>query len=470
MDPAASTAAWTPVDLAEDRPKYLAMADALSRDVAAGRLKPGDRLPTHRALARALGVHVMTVSRGYGEAARRGLVEGTVGRGTFVRGQASAVPAALRAGDGERLVDFNFNVPLVDPLLLDAGPVLDELARDSARVPLATGYLTRGLPEHRAAGAAWMARSGAAVDVDRVLVCGGAQQAMTLALSLLVEPGEVVLADEVTYPGLKTLTDLLRVRLVGVAGDAEGMLPDALAAAAMRNRSRVVFTLPNVHNPTGVVLGAARRAELVEVARRHGLSFVEDDTYGFLLDDAPPPLAALAPERTWFVASTSKAIAPGLRIGYLAVPDEGAGTAARLDRVEGAVTAVGWMAAPLMGEIATRWIDGGAADRIVAAKRREIALRRGLVDRLLGPDATASHPASCHVWLPLPTPWRPADLAAAARERGVALAPAEVFVAERARVPRAVRVCIGTPTTRGECERGLGVLVGLLAGAPAGLV
>jgi DNA-binding transcriptional MocR family regulator len=344
------------------------------------------------------------------------------------------------------------------------------LAADPRRAPLATGYLTLGLAEHRAAGAAWMARSVAPADADRVLVCGGAQQAMMLALSLLVEPGDAVLVDEVTYPGIKTLADLLRLQLVGVPGDAEGMAPDALAAAARRDRARVVYTLPNLHNPTGAVLGEERRAALVEVARRHGLSLIEDDTYGFLLADPPAPLAALAPERTWFVSSTSKALSPGLRIGYLAVPDAGAGTAALLDRVAAQVTAVGWMAAPLMGEIATRWIEGGAADRVVAAKRAEVAARRTVFARLFGAGASASHPTSCHLWLPLPEPWRGASFAARARERGVAVAPAEVFVSERARLPRAVRVAIGTPSTRAECEHGLARLAGLLAGAPTSLV
>lgn len=461
---------WAPAALTQDRPLYMALADALAADVRTGDLRSGDRLPTHRALARALGVHVMTVSRAYAEAARRGLVEGEVGRGTFVRGRASELPAALRGGDGAALIDLNFNVPLADPAWLDCGAVLAELARDPRRAPLATGYVTLGLPEHRAAGAAWMARAGAPADAERVLVCGGAQQAMTLALSLLGEPGQVVLVDEVTYPGIKTLADLLRLQLVGVPGDGEGLLPDALASAARRNRSRVVYTLPNLHNPTGLVMSAGRRHEVAEVARRHGLSILEDDTYGFLLERPPAPLAALAPERTWFVSSTSKALAPGLRIGYLAVPDEGAGTPALLDRVAAQVTAVGWMAAPLMGEIATRWIEGGAADRIVAAKRKEIAARRALFERLCGERATASHPSSCHLWLELPEPWRGATFAARARERGVALAPAEAFVSERARLTRAVRVAIGTPSTRAECERGLIVVAELLAGAPTSLV
>lgn len=465
-----SSTSWCPSAWAEGRPVYQALADCLAADVRAGRLRPGDRLPTHRALAAALGLHVMTVSRGYAEAARRGLVEGTVGRGTFVRGRASEVPSAWRGSDGAEPVDLAFNVPLADPSLLAAGPVLADLAADPRRVPLATGYVTRGLPEHRAAGADWMGRSGAQVHADRVLVCGGAQQAMTLALSVLVEPGDVLLVDEMTYPGIKTLAALLRLRLVGVPGDHGGMLPDALGKAAVRNRSKVVYTLPNLHNPTGVVLSTERRVALAEVARHHGLTVLEDDTYGFLLAEPPPPLVSLAPERTFFVTSTSKALAPGLRIGYLAVPDQGGDTAPLLDRVSGAVTAVGWMAAPLMGEIVTRWIDDGTVDRVVAAKRREVAARRKLFDRHIGKDASASDGRSCHVWLPLPEPWRGADLVAAAAERGVALSSAEAFVSERARLSRAVRVCIGTPATRAECERGLLLLAELLAGAPMGLV
>lgn len=464
---------WRPQTLDDSRPVYVALADALAEDLRAGRLQPGERLPTHRQLAAALGVNVVTVTRGYAEAARRGLVEGTVGRGTFVRQRAEDRPALLRPAEGPPLIDFHFNLPSTDPSWLDLGPVFQDFAARPEQVPLFTGYLTHGLPEHRAAGARWIETAGVPADVDRVLVCGGAQQAMTLALSVLTRPGDAVLVERLTYPGMAALAGVLGLRPVPVPMDAEGLDPGAVGDLAERSGARVLYTMPTLHNPTGAVLSAERRRALVALARERDLALVEDDTYGFLCAQAPPPLAALAPERTWFVAATSKSLAAGLRIGYLQVPDPGDGGGSLVERTAAQVTAVGWMAAPVMAEIVARWIDTGAAERVIAGKRREVAARRALFDRLCGDARTESHPSSAHVWLPLESGWRAADAVARARERGLALASGEAFSVGGSPPEEALRVCLGTPPTRKQCERGLALLADLLAegpGAPRALV
>lgn len=445
---------------------YVAIADALAADIRGGLLRPGDRLPTHRDLARTLGVNVVTVTRGYAEAARRGLVEGTVGRGTFVRSGARDRPAVLQEGSGPPLIDFNFNIPVTDPLLLDAGALFASFAEEPEQAHLFTGYQTHGLPEHRAAGAGWISRSGVAAEVDRVLVCGGVQHAMTLVLSVLARPGDVVLTEAQTYPGIKSLAGLLGLTLVAVASDEGGLLPDALEAACAAPNVAALYTMPTIHNPTGVQLAADRRQAVVEIVRRHHVAVIEDDSFGFLCAQPPPTLASLAPEQTWYIAGTSKSIAPGLRIGYLLVPDVGPGTAALVDRTAARVTAVGWMAAPLMAEIATRWIEGGAADEVVARKRREVAARRQLFDQICSAATTPSHRESPHVWLPLPVPWRADEFVGQARSRGVALAQASAFTVGAAQPPPAVRVCLGTPPTRRLCKQGVSLLAQLLEGQP----
>ncbi len=456
---------WSP-DLDPEAPIYLAIADALAADVESGRLEPGERLPTHRDLARRLGVNVMTVSRAYAEAARRGLVEGEVGRGTFVRRRERSARRFERSSGENPLVDFHFNLPAGDPAILDAAEILRELA-GSHRPLLHAGYTPAGMADHREAGAAWIARSGLAADPARTLVCGGAQHAMTVTFASLAGPGDLVLTEALTYPGVKALASVLGLRLQGLELDAEGLLPDAFEAACRKASPRALYTMPTVHNPPGAVMGEARRREIAEVARRYGVAIVEDDTYGYLCAEPPPPLAAFAPELGYFLTGTSKNLTAGLRIGYLLAPAGDAAGPALLERLESNVAALTWMAAPLMAEIASRWIRSGQAAAMLAWKRREAAARRRLFDRLLGDFPTASYPGSSHVWLPLPHPWRGDDFVAQARRRGVAVTGAETFVVGRATAPHAVRLCLGTPQTRREVDRGLAVLAELLAGAPS---
>ncbi|MCP3914899.1 MAG: PLP-dependent aminotransferase family protein [bacterium] len=456
---------WEQGPLPRKGPLYIAIADALERDIDAGRVHAGDRLPTHRQLAARLGVNVMTVTRGYAEAARRGLVEGEVGRGTFVRTTDRADVAFVppQGGNGRPLIDFHFNVPAGDPEQLDFEAALAELAREPQRAGLFDGYSAFGHERHRAVGARWISRTGLEVPADRVLVVGGAQHAMTLALSTLTSPGDPILCEALTYPGLKSLASVLHLRPHPVEIDAHGLVPESLEAAAKKHDARVVYCMPTVQNPTGVVMPQERRAAIAQVAREHELTLVEDDTYGFLCESAPAPLASHCPERTYFLTSTSKNIASGLRIGFLVAPDTRAPV---VERLAANVAATTWMAAPLMAELACRWIENGAADKMAAQKRAEGAARRELFMRSLELKHLPGAPTCTHVWYRLPEPWRPGDFTRLARSRGVALTPADAFVVGRDPVPNSVRVCLGTPPSREEAARGVRVLAGLTSSTP----
>jgi DNA-binding transcriptional MocR family regulator len=443
---------------------YLEIAGQLARDVESGALPAGTRLPTHRALARSLQVNVGTITRAYAEAARRGLIDGEVGRGSYVRHPAArgfigTPPVAIPDG----IVDLAFNLPAGGPTPAERSAALAQLAKRADLDPLFTGYHPQGLPEHCAAGAAWIERRGVRAEAKRVLVTGGAQHALAVALATCSRPGDVVLAESLTYTGLKPLSRMLGARLQPVSIDDEGLEPEAFDAACRASAVRALYCQPTSQNPTAVTLSEARRREIVEVARRHDVALIEDDTYGFVGDTKIPTLAALAPERTYYVSSLSKSVSSGLRVGFLLPPeDDGV-----LERAVAAVTAIGWTAAPLVTEIAAGWIESGIAARVADEKREEARARQTIARRVLGPAAGPSDPASCHVWLTLPEPWRASDFVGRAHQSGVAVTASEAFVIGRAAAPHAVRVCLSTPRTRMELESGLHVLARLMRAAPA---
>jgi DNA-binding transcriptional MocR family regulator len=450
---------WTPRSLPAAGPRYLALADVIERDVRSGALAPGDRLPPQRAVAERLGLDLTTVTRAYAEARSRGLVSGHVGRGTFVL--ASAPAGAPAAADDGGTVNLSLNVPpaAVTALAGDAmartlaaldAPRLEELARYQPNA---------GRPEHREAGAAWLARRGLAAGADRVTVCSGSQHALTVLLLTLLEPGDAVMAESLTYPAFRALAGMLRLRLRGVEMDEEGITPGAFRAACGEG-CRVLYTVPTYQNPTAAVMGEPRRREIAAIAREHGVAIIEDDVYGVMASDSPPPLSALAPELGWFVSGMSKAVAPGLRIAYLLAPD-----AASADRMGAAVGLTTWMAPPLMADVAAAWISDGTAARLLDVARRESAARQKLAARVLGGHVFRAAPESYHLWLPLPPPWSAADLVARARQRGIALAPADMF-AVGAAVPAAVRLSLSGPRDLRELERALGTIAALLDDGP----
>src|SRR6185503_17033953 len=192
-----------------------------------------------------------------------------------------------------------------------------------------------------------------------------------------------------------------------------------------------------------------RRRQIAAVAREHGVLIVEDDVHGRIPARAPRPLSAFAPERSVYMTGTSKVLAPGLRVGFIAAPPE------MVDRIAAAIRGTTWMAAPLMAEIAAAWIKDGTAEAIVKRKRKEATARQQVAARVIGRFLGRTHPAAYHLWLTLPRPWRGDTFADAARRRGVGVSPASAFTTGRSAVPDAVRVCLGAARDRVELERGL---------------
>ena len=464
---------WQPT-LDEQSPRYQGIADAIARDLADGVLRVGDRLPTHRELARALGVTIGTVSRGYAEAERRGLTTGEVGRGTFVRGAMSRDPWPEASGVPES-IDLSLSLPVIVP---EEGPMLAESLGRIAAEP-GIGRLLEYYPEtanlrQRSAAADWIGRLGLEVRPEQLLVTAGSQHGLNVTLASVFRPGEVVLTGELTYPSIKSQARALGIRLRGVELDEEGICPEAVDRLCRQEpRPSALYMVPTLQNPTSATQSEQRRRDLARVAREHNLWIVEDDVHGFLLPEVPPPVATFAPDRTIYLSSLAKCLAPGLRTGFIVAPDE-----LRPRLLTGIHTSM-WMPPPLMVEVSTRWLEDGTADQLIAAKRRQTRKRQELVTRLLGPGLSGAgpgglsgsdscrmlrHPLGYQVWLELPEPWTTDEFVAAAREREVIVIGAGAFAVGRHGIPHAVRLSIGLPSWE-DLERGLLRLREILAGA-----
>ncbi len=450
---------WVP-DLSHRRgPRYVAIADALAEAVEAGILPPGTRLPPQRDLAYRIGVNLTTVTRAYALARERGLLEGEVGRGTFVRSTPSrgAAPWPDERDDGG-VIDLspNYPCPVIDDALI-AG-ALDDLARQPGVGRLMRYQAHSAHPAHQRAGAGWLRRLGVDREAEDVLITSGALHGSFIALMAVARPGDLVLAEELTSPAIKGAAAVLGVRLKGVPMDADGIVPDALEAVLERDNARGLILVPNLHNPTTAVLPSARRSAIAALCERFDLAVIEDDVYGPLLPVRPPPLAALCPDRTFYVTSLSKAVAPGLRIGYLVAP------AARRPAVMSALRVTTWMASPMMAELARHWIENGTADDLVERQRRETGHRQKMIADVLPGAGLQANPAGLNAWLSLPRPWRSGEFCFELLKRGVSVTPGESFAVDPGQAPQAVRLCLGAvepPALR----RGLEIVSGLLQAA-----
>jgi DNA-binding transcriptional MocR family regulator len=451
---------WRPDPTLLRRPTYLSLADQIARAIADGRLGPQSRLPTHRQLAEELGLATQTVSRAYEELSRRGLISGEIGRGSFVRPpQREPEPPYIPERLGE-VIDLSILKPVCEVMHLERmKAALADLAKTLPASAVLSFRPNVVFPRHRAVAVEWLRTCGLQAAAGNVTLTNGATAGMTIALMTVAPPGSAVVTEEIGHHTLVPLSSYLGLKLRGLPIDAEGILPDALDEACRVGDVRAVFVQPTAISPTATLMGRTRRAAIAEVARRHGIAIIENDVLGPLVEDRPPPIAALAPERTLYVTSFTKCVIPGLRIGYLVVPDRLVPAVANRHLV------TNWMAAPLLAELATRWVEDGTATELMLWQRQAIRRRHAIAADVLAGIAYRHHPESLHLWVPLAAGRAEEEFVSHARLQGVAIAPgASFFTTPDAHHP-AVRISVGS-TTEGELRAGLAVVANLLHADP----
>lgn len=450
---------WKPDLAVRSGPRYQALAEAIADAVRAGDLAPGAKLPPQRDLAWKLKVTVGTVGRAYALAEQRRLVSGHVGRGTFVLDPADD-SAGDAASDGG-VIDLTRNTPTVGMPASLLGATLEELSRAPGLSGF-LGYMTEAAHKrYRAMASAWMKRVGLDAEPGRVVLTGGAQHALAVALLTLAKPGETVLTECMTFSGVADAIRLGGGIPLGVAIDDEGAMPEAIDRAARETGAKLIFLTPTVHSPTTSLMSARRRRVVADVLRARGMILIEDDVYGYLPKDRPAPIAALTPDRAIYVASMSKCVAPGLRVAWLAAPPH---LVERLTDTLHATT----LGLPAFGpEIATRWVENGSAQRVVDALRAETEQRHAMAAAAFKDMRWRGRPDSMHAFVELPASWRAGDFAAEAERRGVRVCTAAQFAIEPETAPNAMRVALCAVRDRATLGRALDALSGLLRARPA---
>jgi DNA-binding transcriptional MocR family regulator len=321
-------------------------------------------------------------------------------------------------------------------------------------------YPITGHPKHRAAGAKWIQRTGLSATPDHVIICNGVQHGLATIFGALSTPGDVVVTEELNYPGVRLLERLYHLRLKQVSIDEYGIRPQSLEAACARDAPKFLLCTPTIHNPTTSVMPLERRKAITEIAAKRNLTIVENGINGTLPREPALPLAAFAPERSYYVTSFSKTIGAGVRLGYILGPDSS------LEKLAVAVQATTWLPSPLIGEIVSMWIEDGTAEKFLEWHRREAETRQQLAKTILGRCEYESHPNGYHIWLRIPEPWREQEFVAEASKRNVLLNPAEAFLIGRGAVPHAIRISLGGVKSQDVLSRGLSVIREILSRGP----
>ena len=438
---------WQPSIAVSAIPKYLALVAAIEGDIAAGVLKHGDKLPPQREIAEHMGVTIATITKAIREASRRGIVTAKTGSGTFIRVGDEAVATDWGAVD----LSLNTIPPLLTKDFLDEA--LTEIASRRCSEMLFNYEVASGTEQHRAIMAKWFRQRGFAVSPSSILLTHGGQHGLSLCLHGLMRPGETVLTEQWTYPGILRLANLCNLKVAGVAIDQGGLCPVDLKAKLESTGARTVICSAVVQNPTTATMSLERRREVLAVCAEADAIVVEDDIYGALADGLQPTLASLDPRRVVHVSSVSKCLATGIRLGSLVASEE------LMPLLQNALLSLHWTAPTFWIELLGSMMDNGLAERCLNAHRKEALLRIKLFEDVMGEPASTSLP-SYHVWHPIPPPWRADDLAAELASRGVKVSPSKHFEASLldAGSSNYVRICLGGSDDRSLLRSQLNVL------------
>ncbi len=447
-------------------PLYIQLRDQLRSLVHAGDLRPGDRIPASRELATMLGVHRTTVANAYAELESEGLIQGHVGRGTYIKGNGNGLkltpppPPVLNGSEGlrwellfadergeealsrltaaapENALSFVMARPAeeffpVDELQMCVNAVLRREATDVLKLGPSDGYgpLKEALLEH-------LRGDGIPTKDENLLITDGCQQSLDIISKAFVRPSDSVILENPTYPGAMAIFHGARARCLGVPiqtrpepGGTLGLDLEALEATLAANRVKLIVLTPDFQNPTGTSMPLASRRKVLELAGRHQVPVVEDHIYARLhaRDERVPSLKQL--DRSNIVIhidSFAKVAFPGLRVGWIVAP------ATAIERLRIVKQTTDLHTDQLAQATLAEFLRRGLFTKHLAKMRKVYASRLVALDEALrkhmpeGTRWTRPEGGMC-LWMELPLGFDASELLIHAKERGVLFAPGRYF-------------------------------------------
>lgn len=435
--------------------KYHEIAREVEKLIDIGHYKEDAKLPTHRELAAEYETTAVTVAKAYKLLAEQGHIESFVGRGSFVKSK-SYLKQAIHSLQVENEWNFSILQPCfthhLDVLYRQLGQCVSEPFS-----PSLFGYTEdTGCLSHKESGMKWMQHYGLQVrSPEQVLLTNGAQHALSTLIELYSKPGDCVAVEALTYPGILSIIQALGRKAIGVEMDESGMIPSRLHEVCLSDSPSLVIIIPSHQNPTASTMPRERRKEIADVIQKQAIWLLEDDLYSFLNTDVIAPISNYVPEKSFYITSLSKAISPGMRCGFVKVPQS------QLNRLASYIRTMVWHISPIAFEMADRLIRSGSIFELAEQQKEIAAHRQMLAKSILSGEILFSQNTSYHIWLMLPDEWDAHEFSMTAKERGMTLSEGHFFHAADKSV-NAVRLSLMAITEEQHLIEGLHALKGLL--------
>lgn len=441
---------WKPDRKRLTRPYYRSIADAMEHDIINGVLEPNTKLPPQRELADFLDINLSTVTRAYKVCELKGLIYATVGKGTYVSSKNRNENVLLRNGNTTRIIELGTIQPFyqLNSIVLKAAQKIFEK-------PYAMNLLEYVQPldstKYLESARLWLRKFNLEVATDNIIITSGGQNALSIALISLFQPGDKIAVDSYTYPNFIGLANLLHIQLMPVNLDDYGMLPEELERYCKATNIKGIYLMPSCSNPTNISMPMERRKRLAAVIKLYDLTLIEDDTYSFLLPGLYIPFAAQIPEQTVYICGTSKSICAGLRVAFMVFPD-------RMSALLSNGAYYSNLKTPTVNiEIITELITSGLAEQIIE-KKIQLVKERNSIYKKFFPDTDHFNEISLFQWLALPGNINGLEVESAAKKQGVRILSSHKFAVGATDKYSHVRLATCSPQNIEELEKGLGII------------
>ncbi|WP_196593445.1 aminotransferase-like domain-containing protein [Pectinatus sottacetonis] len=446
---------WQPV-IEKKGVIYRNLAQQLETDIKTGVLLPGTKMPPQRELADFLDINLSTITKAFKICILKGLLSTCIGSGTYVSYDALSNMYLLPDTRGKKVISLGATRPDKESYE-QINIQLQKMLKEADYAKWFDYGNTDEMYWHRKAGVLLIEKEGFKTCVNNVFLTSGGQNALMAALFSICKHGDRIGADPETYPGLKTAAGMLGIQIVSIRHDKNDEMDErSLIYACEHDNIKALYVMPQYQNPTAHNMTEKIRRKIAAIAQTYKIYIIEDATYNLSITKKSVPIAKLLPEQTFFIAGLSKALAPGLRLAYISVPEN------NREHIRNALYNMIVTVSPLMSELAARMIVSGQMKKIVEQHQKENNYRNKIVDEILSDFDCRGDKNCLFRWLLLPSSITGKQLEGMALKAGVQVFAAERFAVGKSRPTRAVRISVCAPQSIEDLKKGLFILRDML--------
>lgn len=442
---------WRPKIDSSELPLYSAIAQTLERDIEHGTLKPNDKLPPQRELADFLDVNLSTITRAFKLCEAKGLIKGSVGKGTFISSDVKANKPMLSEYRKSGIINLGPSHPLYNENKYITKLLRKMTSKINIENLLQYHDLT-GTQIQKENAREWLEQQGITTSTDNILIASGLQNSLAIILSSCFNYGDKILTNSVVYPGLKNIAAMLGIRLIPIPYKNRQLDINYLIQVCKHEKIKGIYLMPDHQNPTALTMSEQERLEVSDVIQRFSLLAIEDGTYTFLSSNQHKPLYHYVPDQVIHICTLSNSLSAGLRISFMVAPLN------YREKLLSGIRNINVMSSPLDSELVSQLIQTRLANKIIKEKIQEIEERNTVTEEVLGDFELLGTHRSQFRWLVLPDEEKSHALEAELSQKGVDVFCSDRFLVGNAKNEQALRLAICSPQSLEELREGLTII------------